>query len=130
MLGAVNYPITVVEFVSYSEDADHSFNDDEHQRLKDYLAFTPDAGDPIAGAGGVRQLLWPYEDNDLKREAQIIYFFRDLNMPLYLLAVFIDGDRVDFDDEWRNEMARLAAELIEEHSKKWPRRGAMPDNLA
>jgi len=130
MLGGGSYPISVAELRSYSEDADELFEKDEHERLKERLAFWPDSGDLILGTDGVRKLLWTYRTaRDQKREVLIVYFFRDLNMPLYLLAVFADGD-CDFDDEWRAEMAELVAQLVEEHARQWARVWKRPDSSA
>jgi hypothetical protein len=119
MLGAGSYPISVAEMQTYSTDADKIFTEDEHDRLRERLAFAPDTGDVIPGTGGVRKLLWPYKDKrGRSREALIVYFFRDLNMPLYLLAVFADGE-CDFDDACREEMEELVTQLVEEHGKRW-----------
>jgi hypothetical protein len=127
MLGAGRYPITVAELRSYSEDADKLLGEEEHDRLKERLAFLPDSGDMLAGTGGVRKLLWPYKDRrGRKREALILYFFRDLNMPLYLLAVFANAN-VDFGDQWRDDMAKLVARLVEEHGKHLARVLGKPD---
>jgi hypothetical protein len=130
MLGAGRYPITLAELQTYAGDADKLFGEEEHDRLKERLAFLPDSGDMLAGTGGVRKLLWPYKDRrGQSREALILYFFRDLNMPLYLLAVFASGN-VDFDDQWRDEMAKLVARLVEEHGKHWARALGKPDTSA
>jgi hypothetical protein len=130
MLGAGHYPITVAELRSYTEDADRLFDEEEHDRIKDRLAFLPDSGDIIAGSGGVRKLLWPYKDKrGRSREALILYFFRDLNMPLYLLAVLTNSN-TDFDDQWREEMAKRVARLVGEHGKHWARVLGNPDTSA
>jgi hypothetical protein len=128
MLRAGNYPITIAEMKSYSDDADQVFSDDEHERLKEHLAFFPDAGDPIAGAGGVRQLLWPAHEHGTTGEMQIVYYFRDVNMPLFLLQLCPEGNHIDFDEEWRQEMASLVNELVREYSKHWAEK--KPDTSA
>jgi hypothetical protein len=129
MLGSGSYPITVAELGSYSNEADRLFTNEEHERLKERLAFWPDAGDVIAGAGGVRKLLWLYKDRRNRNcEALVLYFFRDLNMPLYLIALFADGE-CEFDDDFREEMAALVKELVEEHGKEWARL-RKPENSA
>lgn len=130
MLGGGRYPITVAEMHSYQEDAERLFSEEEHERLKEHLAFWPDAGDQIAGAGGVRKLLWLYKDRRKRsREALVLYFFRDLNIPLFLVAVLTDID-CEFDDDWRNEMAELVGRLVAEYGKRWAARAREPDNSA
>lgn len=129
MLGAGRYPITVAELRSYSQDADRVFTEEEHERLKERLAFLPDSGDTIAGTGGVRKLLWPFKDRRGRaREAHVLYFFHDLNMPLYMLAIFVQAEWRELDDESRNELARLVEELVAEHGRHWARVLGRPEN--
>lgn len=128
MWGQNGYPITVAEMGAYAEEADQLFGAEEHERLKEYLAFLPNSGDMIAGAGGVRKFVWLFKSRGKNRQAHVIYYFRDLNMPLYLLAVY--AEEIEFDDEWRNDMARLVAILVEEHGKKWTRIPSSPESSA
>lgn len=119
MLGGGQYPITIAEMPTYSQDTERLFSEEEHERLKERLAFSPDTGDVIRGTDGVRRLLWPYKDRRGRlREALILYFFYDLNMPLFLLAVLDDGE-CEFDDGWREEMAELVKQLVAEYGKQW-----------
>jgi hypothetical protein len=130
MLGGGRYPISVAELQTYSEEADAFFSEEEHERLKERLAFWPDCGDPIHGIESVRKLLWPHKDRRGRdRDALVVYFFRDLNMPLFLLALFTDGD-CEFDDGWRREMAELVDQLIAEYRKQWLRTRREPDSSA
>lgn len=117
MADFVGYLVTVAETATYEKDADELFSSEEHDRLRDYLAFNPVAGDEIRGAGGVRQLLWPCKAKGKARLAQVIYFFRNLNLPLYMLAIYADAKPVEFDDSWRGEMAQVAEDLVREHGK-------------
>ena len=119
MPGTTVYPITIAELVSYSRDADELFDGDEHEHLKEFLAVYPEGGDVLPGTGGVRKLVWPVKRQGKVSEMQVVYLFRDLNMPLYLLAIYPEGERIDFSDAWCAEIEKLVAELIEEHSKLW-----------
>lgn len=119
MLGTEVYPITLAEMATYAKDADDLFSIDEHEELKGFLAVNPESGDVIPGTGGVRQLLWPIQADG--SEKQIIYYFRDLNMPLYLLAVYAKGEHVEFIDGLEIEVEKLVCELVDEHSKRWSR---------
>lgn len=129
MLGGGSYPICVAEMGTYAEDADKLFNAEDHERLKQHVAFAPEDGQVIAGTGGVRKLFWPYKDRRGRdREALVLYFFRDLNMPLFLLALFADG-KCEFDEDLRAEMEVLVNELVDEYGKKW-RAWRRPENSA
>jgi len=129
MADFVGYPITVAETATYERAADELFSNDEHDQLREYLAFHPIAGDEILGAGGVRQLVWPFKSKGKDRQAQVIYFFRDLSLPLYMLAVLAEAKIVEFDDSWRGEMAQLAEMLVREHGVSTASR-AVPESSA
>ena len=129
MLRLVEYPITVAETASYQKDADELLTTEQHDRLRDCLAFHPLQGDEIAGAGGIRQLFWPFKDKGKERVAQVIYFYRDLHVPLYLLAIYAEAKPVEFDDSWRGEMSQLANMLVREHGRGTTPRAA-PDSTA
>lgn len=87
MLGAGIYPITIAEMQNYTKDADAYFEIEEHERLKTFLALHPESGDILPGTGGVRLLHWPIKATGKSKRARIIYYFRDLNMPLYMLKL-------------------------------------------
>jgi hypothetical protein len=53
---------------------------------------------------------------DAKR---IVYYFRDLNMPLYLLALYRKGERIKLDSESKYQIEQLVDELVEQYSKQW-----------
>ena len=59
MLGAGIYPITIVEMLNYTKEADEYLPTEEHDSLKTFLALHPESGDVIAGTNGVRLLRWP-----------------------------------------------------------------------
>lgn len=118
MLGAGSYPITLAEMQTYSTDADKLLKEDDHERLKEFLALHPEGGDVIPLTGGVRQLDWPLKGGV---RYQVFYFFHDLNMPLYLLAIYRKSETVDLSQESRTMMEQLVNELVMQHSKGWAR---------
>lgn len=131
MLKTVRYPITIAELVTYSQDADKVFTEHEHERLKEHLAFLPDFGDIIAGTGGVRKLVWLLRDRrGRERTAYILYFFRDLNMPLYLLAIYSQSDWRDLDEATREELSKLVEQLVTEYGRRWARVLNRPEDSA
>jgi hypothetical protein len=121
MLADWNYPITIAEMGCYSVEADKFFDPEEHERLKEYLALHPESGDVMEGTGGVRKLHWPLKARANVKEFRIIYYFRDLNMPLYLLALYSAGERIPMNTAWRTEIKNCVSELIVEHGKRLAR---------
>lgn len=115
------YPITLAEMEVYQRDADEFFKDDEHDRLKEFLALRPESGDVIPETGGVRRLRWPITDDCSGCDCTVIYYFHDLNMPLYLLALYRKGESITLTNENRREIEQLVAELVAQHSKGFAR---------
>lgn len=118
MLGAGIYPITIAEMQNYTRDADQYFGGNEHENLKTFLALHPESGDMLPGTGGVRVQQWPIKNRSGK-VARVIYFFRDLNMPLYMLALYKKGERMPLDFDWKDEIKGLVDELVAQHSQSW-----------
>ena len=119
MLGAGDYPITIAEMLNYTSDADEYFETEEHDRLKVFLALNPESGTVLPDTGGVRILHWPIKRTHSGKRARIIYYFRDLNMPLYMLALYQKGERVPLDAGWKDEIRNLVDDLVAEHSERW-----------
>jgi hypothetical protein len=119
MLGAGIYPITIAEMLNYSKDADRYFKFDEHESLKTYLALHPESGDVVSETNGVRLLHWPLKRKVSGHRARIAYYFRDLNMPLYMLALYKPRERIPLDAESKGEMRKAVDELVAQHSEQW-----------
>ena len=94
MFNAGSYGITVAEVGSFTDDAQSILSDQEHTQLVNFLAQYPDAGDIIPSTGGVRKFQWRALSPERRTEARIIYYFRDLNVPLYLLAISGKGKKM------------------------------------
>jgi hypothetical protein len=62
-------------------------------------------------------LIWQVVPGSDEQELQVLYFFRDLNGPVYLIAVFAaeDGNGGEFDDEFKAQLKILADELLLEN---------------
>ena len=118
MLGAGIYPITVAEMQNYTQEADEYFEFEEHERLKTFLALHPESGDIIADTDGVRVLRWPPKRTSKCPPARIIYYFRDLNMPLYMLALYKRGERIPLSTQQKGQIRRMVEELVAEHSER------------
>lgn len=116
MNAASTYPITLVELRTYSADADKIFDWDWHERLKEILAFNPEHGETIKGTDGVRQFIWKIQEGGQK-EVQVVYFFHDLEIPLFLVAI-CEEPFEEFDADFCVELKNLSHELVEEYQRQ------------
>lgn len=119
MLGAGIYPITIAEMHNYTTDADEYFEPEEHDQLRNFLALNPERGRVLADTGGVRVLQWPIKLRSGTKPARVVYYFHDLNMPLYLLALYKSGERIPLTARWRAKIKGLVDELVAQHREEW-----------
>ncbi len=119
MLGAGDYPITIAEMRNYTDEADEYFEIEEQERLKFFLALHPESGRVLADTDGVRVLQWPIKHRAQSTPARVVYYFRDLNMPLYLLALYKRGERIPLGARCRAKLKALVEELVAQHREEW-----------
>ena len=116
MIGTVEHPITLVELQNYADDADVIFSSDRHERLKELLAFNPEHGEIIKDTGGVRHFIWAVNE-DAGEEVQVVYFFRDLTIPLFLVAICHQPFE-EFDPAFCKELKALSEDLVAEYQRQ------------
>lgn len=112
MFDASEYWITVVEMPSYETAIDQLLTPEEADGLITFLARHPDDGTIIPETGGLRKLPWPARGKQRGAGAQVIYYFRDLNMPLYLVTALAKGDRVRMTKAEKAAMRNLVEAIV------------------
>lgn len=109
---ATDYPITVAEVPQASSMFDEILTWKERDELIDCLAFQPDVGEPLGTCPGVRTNVFEFGEEGAAREITVVYFFHDLNMPLYVVAAY-EGQREFLPNSWEEKtMNSIAAELV------------------
>jgi hypothetical protein len=119
MFKANNYLISIVETEAYLEDAETVFTEGERTKLADFLAANPDLGSIIPGTNGVRRLEWPAREFNRRGVVRVVYYFRDLNMPVFLLAVFTRKGRIAPTDAEKSVWRDLVDALVDQYGVKW-----------
>lgn len=109
--------VTVVETPEFIARTDKLMPDEDRQKLIDYLARNPTAGDLMPGTGGVRKLRWGLEGRGKRGGARIIYFFHSAETPLFTLTAFAKNERADLSQEDRNGFRRLTKLLVETYRR-------------
>jgi hypothetical protein len=115
MWGTDRYPIEIVELEKYWQEADQCFGIEEHERLRSFLAFNPEVGHVQDGTGGVRVLQWRCQKS--RKIVRIAYYFHDLNMPLYVIALYKRASEMDVGV--RAELKKLVDELVAQYREEW-----------
>lgn len=115
MFEANEYWITVVALKNFGRAVDGLLTDDEVSGLVAYLANHPDSGDVIPDTGGIRKLRWGARGRGKRGGARVIYYFRDLNMPLYMLTAYAKGEKIDLSRAEKAQMRKLVESLVAQH---------------
>ena len=111
-------PISVVEMPEFLAATKKLMDDEERAELVRYLAYNPTVGDVIPGSGGVRKIRWGLEGRGKRGGARVIYFFHDLEMPLYLLEAFAKNDRADLTQAEIHELRQVTEQIVESYKRR------------
>jgi len=67
---------------------DEIFSDDDLAELQDFLRTNPEAGDIVAGSGGVRKMRWAMPGRGKRGGLRIIYYLRSKQGQIWLLTLY------------------------------------------
>lgn len=109
--GKSSYPITIAELKSAQKDLEAVLSEEEASKLIDFLAVNPESGDVIPETGGLRKLRWKGQGKGKSKAIRVIYFYHDLNMPLFILAVYMKGELLKLTKQEERLMTKLVREL-------------------
>ena len=102
-------PITVAETHGFMRAAQKIWSEEELTALVDHLAHNPEDGDVIPGTGGVRKLRWGKAGSGKRGGARVIYFYYQMDCPLYLLLAYAKAQATDLTADEKRAVAGFAA---------------------
>lgn len=117
MWGMQTRPMTVVETTMFLRQAEKIWSDEEHAALVDHMARNPEVGDIIPGTGGVRKMRWGRAGSGKRGGARVLYFYHDMDHPLYLLLAYAKAQASDMSADEKKAVAALAA-IIKDAGRK------------
>lgn len=103
--------VTVAETPLFVRQAAAIWDDDERLEFVTYIAANPEAGDVIPDTGGVRKVRWSRPGTGKRGGVRVIYFYRDLRRPLYLLMVYAKARKEDLSSEEKRSVREQTALL-------------------
>jgi hypothetical protein len=109
--------ITIVELPEFIRRSEKLMSAEEHDQLLSFLAANPTAGILIQGTGGVRKLRWAAGNKGKSGSNRIIYFYHNLELPLFLLTVFSKSERENLSKQERNDLSGLTKLLVQNYRK-------------
>jgi len=112
---ATDYPISVAEMPTASKKLDKLLSENERAKMTDCLAFEPDVGEPLLGGSGIRKFEFESEENNCT--LSIAYFFHDLNIPLFIIAVQKGEMQIPLSTREEETLMKLSRGIIHEYRK-------------
>lgn len=109
--------ISVAETLSFQRKAAQLLSEFEKSELITHLSVNPSAGTRIKGTGGIRKLRWSYGGRGKRGGVRVVYFFHDLDMPLFLLTLFGKNEKSNLSPEEKNTLSKLVRELVRSWSE-------------
>jgi hypothetical protein len=103
--------ITVAETPLFMRQAERIWSHAEHDEFVDYIAGNPEAGDVVPETGGIRKVRWSREGAGKRGGVRVVYFFHDLDRPLYLLMIYAKARKEDLSAVEKRTVRQLAAVL-------------------
>ena len=110
--------MTVVETARFLKDTKPLLSDDERAELVAFIGSNPEAGEVIAGAGGVRKVRWALAGKGKRGGARVIYYYHGELLPVFLLAAYAKNERANLSEAERNAMKRLIPILVSSYQVK------------
>lgn len=107
--------LTVVETEPYLADARRILGDEERSAVVDMVAHDPECGVVLRGTGGIRKVRFGYGGRGKSGGVRVIYYYRNMEMPLFLLAIFAKNERDNLSQAERNALAKLGRVLAESY---------------
>jgi len=111
-------PITVVEMDEFVAATRKLMDEKERLELIDYLAYHPTAGVIVPGTGGVRKVRWGLEGRGKRGGARVIYFYHDMDMPLFLLEAYAKNERDTLSQASCRKYQFVTKQIVEAHKRR------------
>ena len=104
--------ITVAETEPFQRKAARLLTENEKTELVDYLAMHPNAGVLIQGSGGIRKLRWARTGIGKSGGVRVVYYFHNVEMPLYLLTLFGKNEKSHISLEEKIVLSKSVKKLV------------------
>jgi hypothetical protein len=107
---------TVVETPDYLADAkDTGISAEERSLIVTTLANDPMTGEVIPGTGGARKVRFGAPGRGKRGGYRVITFFTGVDLPVFLVAVFAKGSKINLSQAERNELRQELAKLPDDY---------------
>ncbi len=109
---------SIVELSDFVTFAERHLRETELEELLFFLANNPEAGDVVAGTGGVRKLRWAAKGKGKSGGVRVIYYHHNVAMPLFMITGYAKGDKANISSMEKHTIRKLITTLVEMYGNK------------
>jgi hypothetical protein len=113
--------IAVVETEEFLADVRGVLSEEEHEDLILYVALHPGAGAVIPKTGGLRKLRWTAKGKGKRGGSRVIYYFHNVDVPLFLMAIYTKNVQTDLSARQRAALTKQLRALKSDCREKKPK---------
>ena len=85
--------------------------DDQLAALQIILCQDPEAGDPVAGTGGIRKVRVAAKGHGKRGGARVIYYYHDERSRVFLLLAYPKNESDDLSEPGKKYLRRLVEDM-------------------
>jgi hypothetical protein len=111
-------PVSVIEFAAYRRRAQELLTREEQDAVVDLVAYEPTCGDLIPGSHGLRKVRVGREGRGKRGGARVVYYFHEIDVPIFLLALYAKNEKGDLTLRETRELGELARRVVLQWRKK------------
>lgn len=104
--------------------AEAGLSEDEILAIEAQLSDNPTLGDLIPGTGGARKWRIPAKGKGKRGGARIVSYFAAEDVPVFLLDVYIKGDKINLSQAERNELRVVLGTIADDYRQSMTTRVA------
>lgn len=104
--------ITIAETHSFQKKSQKILDEDELDRLKNFLSNNPQSGEIIPGLRGIRKMRWQVDHKGKSGGVRIIYLFYNASMPVFLLNIYKKSEKSDMSSKEKKILNSMVDELV------------------
>ncbi|HYC02657.1 MAG TPA: type II toxin-antitoxin system RelE/ParE family toxin [Azospirillaceae bacterium] len=83
-------------------------SEEDRKAVIDMIAADPECGVLIEGGGGIRKVRFAIGARGKSGGVRVVYYFRNFDMPAFLLTVFAKNEQANLTPAQRAELGALA----------------------
>ena len=99
-----------IETPIFTTDVLELLSDDDYAALQQHLVAQPNAGDVIAGTGGLRKVRWTIQGRGKRGGTRVIYYHVVAQDQIRMILVYRKGIKDDLTPKEKSALRKINAE--------------------